>query len=96
MNLSAENVLVENFKPEEVEELRQLQHPERMPKLTRQRISRTYVHKCIAAYANRFHSQHVVADVIMHVANHLSSEFPCLADRGSTPQNKTFVSWYRC
>ena len=44
------------------------------------------------AYSEQFGNQHVTLDVIEYVAEVMTKLYPSLRDKGSDPNNPTFVS----
>lgn len=69
---------------------------EPIPKKWRTRLQRNYVPYVVEKYTEWFGNQHVVPDIIQHVAEVMTSMYPSLRDEDSDPENPTFVSccWF--
>ena len=74
------------------EEMEQLRSSEPLPKKDRTRLQRVYVPYVVELYTNRFGNQHVLPDIILHVADAMTSQFPSLRDPGPATAKPTFVS----
>ena len=74
------------------EEIEQLRSSEPLPKKDRTRLQRVYVPYAVELYTNRFGNQHVLPDIILHVADAMTSQFPSLRDPGPATAKPTFVS----
>ena len=68
---------------------------EPIPKKWRTRLQRNYVPYVVEKYTEWFGNQHVVPDIIQHVAEVMTSMYPSLRDEDSDPENPTFVSCCR-